>query len=140
MLLEHLDVLLEVEEAHVHQVKQILFVFLIVLLLVHCGQVSNFLHLRFRDCRNFQVDLLFFVNDFLNQGAAFSWLVINLIVFKRFNEGLAFLLKEHILVGWLWCSLKLIFWNFRFDHWAILPNLWKLLIIFVDISLDFEVV
>jgi len=140
MLLEQLEVLLEVEEAHVHQVNQILFVFLIVLLLVHCGQVSDFLHLGWVDCRDFEVDLLFFVNDFLNHGAAFSWLVLNLIVVERVNEGLAFLLKEHILVGWLWCSLELLSWNFGFDHWAWSANLWKLHLIFVDISLDFEVV
>ena len=140
MLLEQLEVLLEVEEAHVHQVKHVRLVFLIELLLLHCGQVSDFLHLSWVDCGNFEVALLFFVNDFLNQGAAFSWLAINLIVVERFNESLAFLLKEHILVGWLWCSLELLVWNFGFDHWAWSTNFWKLDLILVDISLDFEVV
>jgi len=81
MLLEQLKVLLEVEETHVHQVNQILSVFLIVLLLLHGGQVSDFLHRSLVNFGNFKIN---FVDDFLDQSATLSWLV-DLVVVERLN-------------------------------------------------------
>lgn len=137
MLLKQLEVLLEVKEAHIHHVDQILSIVWVELLLLHFCQVKDLLlcnQVNFRE-----LDVLFGASVFV----LLSWLLVAVVV-EGFNECLAFLLEEDLLVGWLRCSLKLLLWSFRFDHWTglglILVNIgFNLEVIgFIGLSIDFN--